>query len=255
MNNQPLAVVTGAGSGIGAAIATELSRRGHYVIVADINLEAAEAVATSLVAGEALRLDVTNPVAVEEAVQGIVARHARLDVWVSNAGISKMQRFIDISPADLARNFEVNTYGVFYCGQSAARAMIALGRPGIIVNTASMAAKQGKAPFLADYVASKFAVLGLTQAMALELAPHQIRVNSVCPGFVATPMQTRELAWEAELRGVTPEDVKQGWINDTPLARLQTPEDVAKVVAFLASDDAAFLTGEAISVNGGAFMD
>jgi len=255
MNHQPLAVVTGAGSGIGAAIATELARRGHYVIVADINLGAAETVVTSLAAGEALRLDVTNPVAVEEAVQAIVTTHARLDVWVSNAGISKMQRFLDISPSDLARNFEVNTYGVFYCGQSAARAMIALGRPGIIVNTASMAAKQGKAPFLADYVASKFAVLGLTQAMALELAPHQIRVNSVCPGFVATPMQTRELAWEAALRGTTPEDVKQGWINDTPLARLQTPEDVAKVVAFLASDDAAFLTGESISVNGGAFMD
>ena len=255
MNTSPVAVVTGAGSGIGAAIATELSRRGHHVIVADINLEAAERVATSILSGEALRLDVTDPEAVEAAVQGIVATQGRLDVWVSNAGISKMQRFIDIPPADLARNFEVNTYGVFYCGQSAARAMIGLGRGGIIINTASMAAKQGKAPFLADYVASKFAVLGLTQAMALELAPHQIRVNSVCPGFVATPMQTRELAWEAELRGTTPEDVKQGWINDTPLARLQTPEDVAKVVAFLASDDAAFLTGEAISVNGGAFMD
>ncbi len=255
MNALPLAVVTGAGSGIGAAIATELARRGHYVVVADINLAAAQSVVETLAAGEALSLDVTDDVAVEAAVQGIVAAHGRLDVWVSNAGISKMQRFIDISRADLERNFNVNTYGVFFCGQSAARAMIALGRPGTIINTASMAAKQGKAPFLADYVASKFAVLGLTQAMALELAPHQIRVNSVCPGFVATPMQTRELAWEAELRGTTPEVVKQGWINDTPLARLQTPEDVAKVVAFLASDDAAFLTGEAISVNGGAFMD
>ena len=255
MNELPLVVVTGAGSGIGAAIATELARRGHYVVVADINVAAAQAVVDSLAAGEALALDVTDDVAVEAAVQGIVAAHGRLDVWVSNAGISKMKRFIDISRADLERNFNVNTYGVFFCGQSAARAMIGLGRPGTIINTASMAAKQGKAPFLADYVASKFAVLGLTQAMAFELAPHQIRVNSVCPGFVATPMQTRELAWEAELRGTTPEVVKQGWINDTPLARLQTPEDVAKVVAFLASDDAAFLTGEAISVNGGAFMD
>ena len=133
--------------------------------------------------------------------------------------------------------------------------MIALGTPGRIINTASMAAKQGRVPFLADYVASKFAVLGLTQAMAFELAPHGIRVNSVCPGFVATPMQTRELAWEAQLRGSDPETVKQMWINDTPLGRLETPEDVAKVVAFLASDDAEFLTGESISVNGGAFMD
>jgi NAD(P)-dependent dehydrogenase (short-subunit alcohol dehydrogenase family) len=255
MNTSPIAVVTGAGSGIGAAIATELGRRGFYVVVSDVNEEAAEAVAGALIEAEALRLDVTDHEAVEAATHSIVAKHGRLDVWVSNAGISKMQRFVDISPADLERNFRVNTYGVFFCGQSAARAMIALGQPGVIINTASMAAKQGKAPFLADYVASKFAVLGLTQAMALELAPHHIRVNSVCPGFVATPMQTRELAWEAELRGTTPEVVKQGWINDTPLARLQTPEDVAKVVAFLASDDAAFLTGEAISVNGGAFMD
>lgn len=166
-----------------------------------------------------------------------------------------MQRFVDISPADLARNFEINTYGVFYCGQAVARAMIGLGTPGRIVNTASMAAKQGRVPFLADYVASKFAVLGLTQAMAFELAPHGIRVNSVCPGFVATPMQTRELAWEAELRGIDADSVKEMWIKDTPLGRLETPEDVAKVVGFLVSDDAEFLTGESISVNGGAYMD
>jgi NAD(P)-dependent dehydrogenase (short-subunit alcohol dehydrogenase family) len=133
--------------------------------------------------------------------------------------------------------------------------MIALGTKGRIINTASMTGKQGGVPFLADYVASKFAVLGLTQAMAFELAPHGIRVNSVCPGFVATAMQTRELAWEAQLRGVELVTVKQMWIDSTPLGRLETPEDVAKVVAFLASDDAAFLTGESISVNGGAYMD
>lgn len=110
-------------------------------------------------------------------------------------------------------------------------------------------------PFLSDYVASKFAVLGLTQAMAYELAPHGIRVNSVSPGFVATPMQERELEWEAALRGTDAAAVRSMWINDTPLGRLETPEDVAKVVAFLVSEDAAFITGESISVNGGAFMD
>jgi meso-butanediol dehydrogenase / (S,S)-butanediol dehydrogenase / diacetyl reductase len=98
----------------------------------------------------------------------------------------------------------VNLKGVFVCGQAAARAMIAQGRGGAIVNTASMAGKQGRVPFLADYVASKFGVLGLTQAMAFELAEHNITVNSVCPGFVATPMQERELAWEAQLKGSTP---------------------------------------------------
>jgi NAD(P)-dependent dehydrogenase (short-subunit alcohol dehydrogenase family) len=253
--SQPLAAVTGGGSGIGAAICAELGRRGFHVVVTDIDVTAAEATARGILSAEFHPLDVTRPAACDELVEGIVKDHGRLDVWVSNAGISKMQRFVDVSPTDLARNFEVNTFGVFYCGQSAARAMIELGTPGRIINTASMAAKQGRVPFLADYVASKFAVLGLTQAMAFELAPHGIRVNSVCPGFVATPMQTRELAWEASLRGTDPETVKKMWINDTPLARLQTPEDVAKVVAFLASDDAEFITGESISVNGGAFMD
>jgi NAD(P)-dependent dehydrogenase (short-subunit alcohol dehydrogenase family) len=247
--------VTGAGSGIGAAIATTLGDRGYHVVVTDIDVEGARRTASIIEGAQAFGLDVTSPSACDELVAGVVSEHGRLDVWVSNAGISKMQRFVDVSPADLARNFEVNTYGVFYCGQSAARAMIALGTPGRIINTASMAAKQGRVPFLADYVASKFAVLGLTQAMAFELAPHGIRVNSVCPGFVATPMQARELAWEAELRGTDPDSVKQSWIDDTPLGRLQTPEDVARVVAFLASDDADFLTGESISVNGGAYMD
>ncbi|MGA7834886.1 MAG: SDR family NAD(P)-dependent oxidoreductase [Acidimicrobiales bacterium] len=252
---KPIAGVTGAGSGIGAAIAKELGARGYHVVVTDVDAVSAQAVASSLESAEAAPLDVTDPAACDALVNAVVSMHGRLDVWVSNAGISKMQRFLDISPADATRTLEVNTLGVFYCGQSAARAMISVNSRGSIINTASMAAKQGGVPFLADYVASKFAVLGLTQAMAYELAPYGIRVNCVCPGFVATAMQTRELAWEAQLRGVEPETVTRGWIEATPLARLESPEDVAKVVAFLASDDAAFLTGEAISVNGGAYMD
>jgi meso-butanediol dehydrogenase/(S,S)-butanediol dehydrogenase/diacetyl reductase len=250
-----VAGVTGAGSGIGAAIAKELDRRGYHVVVTDVDVESARVVADSLEGAESLALDVTDAAACDALVRGIVSTHGRLDVWVSNAGISKMQRFLDISPADATRTLEVNTLGVLYCGQAAARAMISLNTPGSIVNTASMAAKQGGVPFLADYVASKFAVLGLTQAMAYELAPYGIRVNCVCPGFVVTAMQTRELAWEAALRGIEPDAVKAMWIEATPLARLETPDDVAKVVAFLASEDAAFLTGEAISVNGGAYMD
>ncbi len=250
----PTAVVTGAGSGIGAAIARELARRGHYVVATDVNLDAAVAVAASI-GGRALSLDVTDPVACEAVAGEVANEYGSIDVWISNAGISKMQGFLEVSPADLVRTFEVNTYGVFYAGQSAAREMIARGTRGCIVNTASMAAKQGRVPFLSDYVASKFAVLGLTQAMAYELAPHGIRVNSVSPGFVATPMQERELEWEAALRGTDAAAVRSMWINDTPLGRLETPEDVAKVVAFLVSEDAAFITGESISVNGGAFMD
>lgn len=253
--SKSVAVVTGAGSGIGAAIARELNRRGYRVVVTDIDLGSAEKVAYELDEAIAFSLDVTKPQESTALVEMVVSRYSRLDVWVSNAGISKMQRFVDISPQDLQRTFDVNTYGIFYCGQAAAKAMIQLGSKGRIINTASMASKQGRVPFLADYVASKFAVMGLTQSMAFELAVHGIRVNCVCPGFVATPMQDRELSWEAQLRGMDAESVKKLWINDTPLGRLETPEDVAKVVAFLASEDADFITGEAISVNGGAYMD
>ncbi len=114
-------------------------------------------------------------------------------MWVSNAGISHMARFTDIAEAELDRTLDVNLKGIFLCGQAAARTMQRLGRGGVIVNTASMAGKQGRVPFLADYVASKFGVVGLTQAMAFELAADSIRVNCVCPGYVATPMQDREL--------------------------------------------------------------
>jgi NAD(P)-dependent dehydrogenase (short-subunit alcohol dehydrogenase family) len=190
----------------------------------------------------------------------VARRLGGIDVWVSNAGISKMQRFVDVSPEDLRRTLAVNLEGIFLCGQAAARVMIAsaskgTGGGGVIVNVASMAGKQGRVPYLADYVASKFGVVGLTQAMAFELAPHGITVNSVCPGYVDTPMQARELGWEAALRGTTEDTVRQLWIDDTPLGRLEVPQDVARAVAFLASPDAGFITGEALAVNGGAFMD
>jgi meso-butanediol dehydrogenase/(S,S)-butanediol dehydrogenase/diacetyl reductase len=254
VSDTSVAVVTGAGSGIGAAIAAELQRRGHHVVVADIDAEAAAAVAKEI-GGTSAQVDVTDENAVETLATNVYRDTGRLDVWVSNAGISKMQRFVYISSADWDRTMDVNAKGVFLCGRAAARVMIANGVAGCIINTASMAGKQGRVPYLADYVASKFAVVGLTQAMAYELAPHGIRVNAVCPGFVATPMQDRELSWEAELRGVEPGAVRQLWIEDTPLGRLQRPEDVATAVAFLASPDAGFITGEALSVNGGAYMD
>lgn len=249
-------VVTGGGSGIGRAICLELAGLGWKVVVTDVREQGAEET-VSLLAGsghEFQSLDVTDGQSALSLAKDISSRHG-LDAWVSNAGVSRMRRFVDITQEEYDITLDINLKGVFLCGQAAAKVMIEQGRGGKIVNTASMAGKQGRVPFLADYVASKFGVIGLTQAMAFELAEHDITVNSVCPGFVATPMQDRELAWEAELKGTSVDEVKQSWVADTPLGRLQQPGDVADAVGFLLSEKATFITGEALSVNGGAYMD
>jgi meso-butanediol dehydrogenase / (S,S)-butanediol dehydrogenase / diacetyl reductase len=246
--------VTGGASGIGAAICAELAARGHTVVVTDVDEAGARALAAKLPGAQARALDVASAAACREAVAAIERDVGPLAAWVSNAGVSRMAPFLDIDEAQYDFTLDVNLRGLFFASQAAARAM-ATRKAGCIVNIASMAGKQGRVPFLADYVASKFGVVGLTQAMAFELAPLGIRVNSVCPGFVATDMQVRELEWEARLRGTDPASVKRQWIADTPMGRLEQPQDVARVVAFLLSADAGFVTGESIAVNGGAFMD
>lgn len=251
-------VVTGAGSGIGRAIANTLAQRDWRVIVTDLDADAARGVAAALpnpeAGHESAQLDVTSPEAAATVAADVAGRFG-LDAWVSNAGISFMHRFLDAPVERYEQTMDVNLKGVFVCGQAAAREMVRSRTAGAIVNTASMAGKQGRVPYLADYVASKFGVVGLTQAMAYELGEHRITVNCVCPGFVETPMQSRELEWEAELRGTTPDGVRTMMIDDTPLGRLEQPEDVARAVAFLLSEDARFITGEALAVNGGAYMD
>ena len=248
------ALVTGAGTGIGAAIARVLAERGHRVAVTDIDADAAARTAGELDAYSA-RLDVTDRESIRRAADGAEDALGPVDVWVANAGVSTMAPFVDTSENEWRHKLDVNAKGVFLCGQAAARRLISRAARGVIVNTASMAGKRGAVPYLSAYVASKFAVVGLTQAMAYELAPHGIRVNCVCPGYVATSMQDRELAWEAELRGTGLEQVRRLYVEDTPMGRLETPEDVAAVVAFLVSDEARFITGEALAVNGGAYMD
>jgi NAD(P)-dependent dehydrogenase (short-subunit alcohol dehydrogenase family) len=245
-----VALVTGAGAGIGAAIAAALAGDGAHVAVTDIDLVAAERAAASFDGAIALQLDVTNARSAESAVSASEQRLGPIDILVNNAGVSTMRPLWDLTENDWDFNMDVNAKGVFLVTKAALPGMMAR-RAGCIVNTASMAGKKA-VPFLAHYCASKWACIGLTKSAAVELGPYGIRVNCVCPGFVETGMQERELEWEASLRGIDTSQVSADYIRLTPLGRMELPEDVAKTVLFLCQPGAEFITGAAIDVTGGA---
>ena len=248
------ALVTGAASGIGRAIVRGFAGAGARVAVTDKNGEAAAVLARETEGAIAASLDVTSAADTAKVFDDVFQAFGGLDILAANAGISTMNPVSELSEAEWDANMDVNAKGIFLSNQAALRRWLASGSPGVIVNTASLAGKIG-APFLAHYSASKFAVVGFTQALAREVAKHGIRVNCVCPGFVRTSMQEREIAWEGKLRGMTPEAVRAEYVALTPLARIQEPEDVADIVLFLVSDLARFLTGEAVNASGGVLMD
>jgi NAD(P)-dependent dehydrogenase (short-subunit alcohol dehydrogenase family) len=247
-----VALVTGAGTGIGRAIARSLAAAGTRVAVADIDLEAAQEVVLGLPAAIPLFLDVTSADSAAKAVAATETALGPLDILVNNAGVSTMNRIQDLTEDEWDYNFDVNARGVFLVTRAALPGMIAR-RAGCIVNTASMAGKKA-VPLLAHYAASKWACIGFTVSAAVELGPYGIRVNCVCPGYVETSMQEREVVWEAELRGMSPEEVAAGYVRLTPLERMETPEDVADVVRWLCSPGARFVTGAAIDVTGGSHL-
>ena len=248
-------VVTGGATGIGAAIVRAFHGDGARVTILDLNEAAAARLAGELGPGASSgKIDVRERESVEAAMQGVIARAGGIDILCANAGVSTMQRSVDLTDEDWDFNMDVNAKGIFLCNQIVVRHFLATGNKGIIVNTASLAGKVG-APLLAHYSASKFAVLGWTQGLARELAPLGIRVNAVCPGFVRTGMQEREIVWEGQLRNMTPEAVRAEYVSLTPLGRIEEPEDVADVVKFLASNAARFMTGQGINVTGGVRMD
>lgn len=252
-DSQRTALVTGAAGGIGRAIACHLAQMGHRVAIADID-EAGLAETATSAAGTVQHYvaDVTDAAAVKELVEAVCDRWSVPHVVVNAAGISTMALLVDISEDDWDRTMAVNAKGTFLVMRSVLRRMIP-AKIGTVINIASVAGIEGS-DLLSHYSASKFAVVGLTQAAAKEVAGFGIRVNAVCPGLIRTAMQDREVIWEAELTGGTPEQIRQGYVEMTPMARIGSPQDVARLVGFLASDESDFITGQSIHVDGGLRM-
>jgi meso-butanediol dehydrogenase / (S,S)-butanediol dehydrogenase / diacetyl reductase len=252
-DSQRTALVTGAAGGIGRAIACHLAQMGHRVAIADIDkARLAETAACATGTVQHYVTDVTDAAAVEELVEAVCESWSVPHVVVNAVGISTMALLVDISEDDWDRTMAVNAKGTFLVMRSVLRRMIP-AKAGTVINIASVAGIEG-ADLLSHYSASKFAVVGLTQAAAKEVAAFGIRVNAVCPGLIRTAMQDREVIWEAELTGSTPEQIRQGYVEMTPMARLGTPQDVARLVGFLASDESDFITGQSVHVDGGLRM-
>lgn len=235
-----VAIVTGAGSGIGRATAVRLAADGANVVAADINREGVRETGT-LLGGrtDAQIVDVSQPDEVDRLVAQTVERFGRLDIMIANAGVVVDRPFVETTPEDLDYVLGVNLKGVFFCGQAAARSMIAQRRRGHIVNVASVYAEVCDAGVSA-YCASKGGVRMLTKVMAVELGPLGIRVNAVGPGPVRTGMNLLD----------DPEEVAE-LEREIPLGRIGAPEDIASAIAMLVSDDAAWVTGTTIFVDGG----
>ena len=249
-------IVTGGGSGIGRAIALRLGQEGCRVMVADLNQESATSVADAIqtVGGTAIayRVDVTKRDEVTQMISRAVADLGPLYLQVNNAGIARVASLLDSNEVLWDDVMNVNAKGVFFCAQAAAQQMIAQGSGGRIINNASAAGKMatGKLP-LGVYSASKHAVVGLTRQMGAEWAEHGILVNAVCPGIVDTPMWDQIDREAARLIGVEQGTVKASAVASIPIGRIEQPEDVANLVVFLASQDASYITGQAVNVAGG----
>jgi len=240
-----VALITGGARGIGQAIAMAFAKEGADIVVADVNLEVAQKTATEIEAlgrkSLALEMDVTDYAKVEEGLNKILDKFGKVDILVNNAGITKDNLILRMSQSEWDAVINVNLKGTFNCIKAVSRPMIKQ-RSGKIVSIASIIGLMGNAG-QANYAASKAGIIALTKTVAKELASRNVNANAVAPGFIQTDMTAK-----------LPEDVKARMLEAIPLAKLGLPQDVANVCLFLASEEANYITGQVITVDGGMVM-
>jgi NAD(P)-dependent dehydrogenase (short-subunit alcohol dehydrogenase family) len=253
MLDSKVALVTGAGAGIGRAIALALAKEGATLAAADIDLVAAQKTATDGAGnkGLAIEADCGDVASIDAMVARVVKELGHIDIIVNNAGVTRYAYIMDLTEADWDRIHRVNAKGVFFCLQRAAKEMIAQKSGGRIINIASISGRGYAGASNAAYAASKGAVIALTKMAAQQLGRYDINVNAICPGVTRTELGQRNAATRAEQRGVSIEELQQEQERGIPIGRANTPEDIAAMAVFLASPGARNVTAQCYNVDGG----
>ncbi len=253
--NRQMVLVTGAGSGIGRAIAIAMAEAGKDVACADIDGAAADTVAETArqhgVETLALQADVGNVAEINRMIASAVEKFGKLDVMVNNAGVTRAAYIMDLSEQDWDWIHRVNAKGVFFCLQGAARQMIEQKSGGRIINMASIAGRGFAATSNAAYAASKGAVISLTKTAAQQLGRHDITVNAICPGITRTQIVDEIIATRAKKQGISEAEMLREFAKDIPIKRANDPEDIAAMALFLTSPGARNITGQCYNVDGG----
>lgn len=252
-----VALITGSKTGIGKGIALRLAKDGYDIAINDLKEDGLDEVKKEIealgVRCEYYVADVSNEEQVNEMFDKLIKDYSRLDVLVNNAGICPIRTMDKVSKENMMRTFDINVVSMMLCANKASMIMIKQGK-GKIINAASQSSFR-ETPITFEYTTTKWAIRGMTRAMAASLAKYNITVNAYCPGTVITPMQEAIAENTAKLMNVSVDDVRKVQTNSVPLGRLQTVEDIAGLVSFLASDDSDNITGQNILVNGGQVMN